>query len=116
MKKILLLLAALVVMASCTSTLPKQFTALADKVAKNGDSFSEAQWENANDQYEKLVEQFNENADKFNAEQKKEINAAIGRYQAAALKAGLKEAAGAVEELVEGAKGFLEGLGGDKDE
>ena len=105
MKKILLLLAALVVMASCTSTLPKQFTALADKVEKNGDSFSEAQWENANDQYEKLVEQFNENADKFNAEQKKEINAAIGRYQAAALKAGLKEAAGAVEELVEGAKG-----------
>ena len=116
MKKILLLLAALVVMASCTSTLPKQFTALADKVEKNGDSFSEAQWENANDQYEKLVEQFNENADKFNAEQKKEINAAIGRYQAAALKAGLKEAAGAVEELVEGTKGFLEGLGGDKDE
>ena len=36
MKKILLLLAALVVMASCTSTLPKQFTALADKVERGG--------------------------------------------------------------------------------
>ena len=66
--------------------------------------------------FRNMKAQFNENADKFNAEQKKEINAAIGRYQAAALKAGLKEAAGAVEELVEGAKGFLEGLGGDKDE
>lgn len=116
MKKILFLLAALLVMASCTSTLPKQFTALADKVEKHGDSFSDEQWNNANDQYEKLVEQFNENADKFNAEQKKEITSAIGRYQAAALKAGLKGAAGAVEELVEGAKGFLEGLGGGGDD
>ena len=40
----------------------------------------------------------------------------FSKLKKAALKAGRKEAAGAVEELVEGAKGFLEGLGGDKDE
>lgn len=117
MKKILFLLFAVVLMAAgCTASLPKQFTALADKVEKNGESFSEKQWENVNAQFDKLMEQYNKVVDKLNADQKKEISSAIGRYQAAALKAGLGKAAGAVEELVEGAKGFLEGLGGDDQE
>lgn len=109
------MLLAMVLTVSCTSMLPKQFTSLADKVEKNGASFSEKQWEQANAQFDKLMEQYNANADKFNADQKKEINSAIGRFQAAVLKAGLGEVGSAIEGLVEGAKGFLEGLGGDGD-
>lgn len=113
MKKVLFMLLAMVLMASCTSMLPKQFTSLADKVEKNGASFSEAQWEKVSDQFDNLMEKYNANIDKFNADQKKEINSAIGRFQAAQLKAGLGEVGNAIEGLVEGAKGFLEGLGGD---
>ncbi|MBR5042461.1 MAG: hypothetical protein IKX67_04415 [Bacteroidales bacterium] len=116
MKKILFLLFAFVLMASCTAALPKQFTALADKVEKKGESFSAEQWQKADAEFNKLMEEFNKNVDKFNADQKKEINAAIGRFHAAELKAGINEAAGALEGLIEGAKGFLEGLGGDSSE
>ena len=103
-------------MVSCTSALPKQFTALADKVEKNGESFSKEQWNKVSAQFDKLMEQFNQNQDKFNAEQKKEINSAIGRYQAAVLKAGIGEVGKAIEGAIEGAKGFLESLGGEKTE
>lgn len=116
MKKVLFMLLAMFLMASCTSMLPKQFTALADKVEKNGASFSKEQWDKASEKFDDLVEQYNQNIDKFNAEQKKEINSAIGRFQAAVLKAGLGEVGKSIDEFVEGAKGFLEGLGGDKEE
>lgn len=115
MKKLLILMFAAVLFASCTAALPKQFTALADKVEKQGESFSAEQWDKVNAQFDKLMEKYNQVVDKLNADQKKVINAAIGRYQAASLKAGLGQAASAVEELVEGAKGFLEGLGGGDD-
>lgn len=116
MKKVLILLFAAVLLASCMATLPKQFNAIADKVEKNGASFSTEQWEKVNAQFDKLMQEYNKVVDKLNADQKKEINSAIGRYQAASLKAGLGQAANAVEELVEGAKGFLEGLGGEKED
>jgi hypothetical protein len=119
MKRIILLVFAAVLLASCTSTLPCQFTKLADQVEKKGDSFSEAQWEKVSDQFDDLLEKYKADADKYNAEQKKEINSAIGRIQGAMLKAGIGKAAGAVDEVLDEAKGFFEGLGiggGDKKE
>lgn len=118
MKKIILILFAFVLVAACNSVncLPKQFTALADKVEKKGESFSEEQWEQISDKLEDLTAIYNENIDKFNADQKKEINTAIGKIQAGIFKAGLNQAAGAINEIVDGAKGFLEGLGGNSDE
>jgi len=116
MKKILFILCAMVLMASCTSLLPQQFARLADKVEKNGANFSEYQWDEVTAKFDKLMEQYNANADKFNAEQKEKINSAIGRFQAAVLKAGLGQIGNAIDGAIEGAKGFLEGLGGDKEE
>ena len=60
--------------------------------------------------------------DTFSADEKKEINAAIGKYTATALKCGAKDAVkqinallkqvpGAVDTALEGAKGFFEELG-----
>lgn len=113
MKKILFLLFSLVLMVSCVSSLPKQFTALADKVEKQGASFSNEQWEQANVQFNKLMEQYDKVADKLKPDQKKEISSAILRYQAASVKASIQEAAGAVEGIVEGAKDIIEGLTGE---
>lgn len=115
MKKVLFILMAFVLMAGCTATLPKQISNLADKVEKKGAEFSDAQWEKANATFDKLVKEYNDNIDKFNAEQQKVVNAAIGKYQASALKAGLSKAGSEIENLVEGAKGFLEGLAGDEE-
>ena len=110
MKKILFILATIVLMASCTSSLPAQFDNIADKVEKNGASYSTEQWDKVNAEYDKLVEKYNQDADKLSDEQKKEINSAMGRYQAAVLKAGLKGFGEALDGALEGAKGFIEGL------
>ena len=116
MKKILFIVLSVCLMAACTSNLPKQFTALAEKVEKNGDKFTEEQWEKVNAEYDKLVEKFNQEGEKLSDEQRQEISSAMGRYQGAVLKAGIKQIGSALDEAVEGAKGFLEGLGGKQEE
>lgn len=122
MKKILFILAAVLLMTACTSMIPGQITRLADKVEAKGADFSQDQWEKTNAQLEKLLDQYAANSDKFSPEQKKEVANALGRYAKAAVKAGftnvssiinaaLKDVPGAIDGLVDEAKGFLEGLG-----
>ena len=107
---------------ACAFSLPGKFTELADKVAQKGADYTPAQWEKANAQFEKLVQQYVDKYDKLSNEDKKEINAAIGKYTATALKCGvndgvkqinaiLKQVPSAIDTAVEGAKGFLEELG-----
>jgi len=97
-------------------------TKLADQVAAKGTEMTPAQWEKANAQFEKMVQEYTDNFDSFTAEQKKEINTAIGKYSAAAIKSGLKDAAKEIDSLVkkipesvdaavEGLNEFLKELG-----
>ena len=122
MKRILLILAAIVLVSACTSSLPGRITRLANKVESHGANYSSAQWEKTNAQFQKLLQEYVDNYDKFNTSQKKEINKAIALYGKAALKAGvtgvsnlidgvLSEIPNAVDDLIEGARGFLDGLG-----
>ena len=87
-----------------------------------GADYTPAQWEKANAQFEALVNQYVDKYDKLSNEDKKEINAAIGKYTATALKCGvadglkqinalLKKVPSAIDTAAEGAKGFFEELG-----
>jgi len=122
MKKIGLFILSAFLLASCATSLPGKIDNLADKVETKGASYTLEQWEKSNVEFEKLIDDYIENYDKYSIAEKKEINAAIGRYSAAALKSGAQDVASEVEDmldelpgnidaLVEGAKGFLEGLG-----
>lgn len=122
MKKVLFLTLVAAIMTACAFSLPGKFTQLADKVAAKGADFTPAQWEKANAQFEKLVQQYVDKYDTFSNDEKKEINTAIGKYTATALKCGvsdslkqinalLKKVPGAIGTATEGVKGFLEELG-----
>ena len=122
MKKIVLLALAALLVAACAFSLPGKFTQLADKAAAKGADWSPKQWENANAQFEKLVQQYVDKYEKLSNEDKKEINTAIGKYTATALKCGmsdglkqinalLKQVPSAIDTAIEGAKGFFEELG-----
>lgn len=122
MKRIVLMLFAAVLMTACAFSLAGQFAQLADKVAAKGADYTPEQWEKANAQFEKLVQKYVNDFDGISADDKKEINAAIGKYMATALKCGvsgglkqinalLKQIPAAVGSAAEGAKGFLEELG-----
>ena len=91
-------------------------------MAAKGADFTPAQWEKANAQFEKLVNQYVDKYDTLSKEDRKEINAAIGKYTATALKCGvadglkqinalLKKVPSAIDTAAEGAKGFFEELG-----
>lgn len=122
MKRILLLLLAATValasVTSCKSNLPRRFDSFVSSVEKHADSYSPEDWSKANEKFEKLFNQYKENVDSYNQEQKKQINAAIGRYVKAVAKSGLNDVisavnglAGEVPSLIEGAKGVLKDLG-----
>lgn len=121
-KRIAFLAIAALLIAACAFSLPGKFTQLADKAAAKGADWSPKQWENAHAQFEKLVRQYVDKYDKFSNDDKKEINAAIAKYTATALKCGaanglnqindlLKQVPSAIDTAVEGVKGFLEELG-----
>ena len=122
MKRIVFLAIAALLMTACAFSLPGKFTELADKVADKGADYSPKQWEKANAQFEELVQQYVDKYEKLSNEDKKEINAAIGKYTATALKCGvadglkqinalLNQVPSVIDSAAEGAKGFLEELG-----
>ena len=122
MKRILLFALAAALMSACAFSLPGKITRIADKVAAKGADFTPEQWEKTNAQFEKLVQEYVDDYDKYSTEEKKEINAAIGKYTATAIKCGVADAAKEVNSLlkkipdsidaaIEGARGFLEELG-----
>ena len=122
MKRIVFLAVAALLVAACAFSLPGKFTQMADKVAAKGADYTPKQWEKSNAQFEKLVKQYIDKYDKLSNEDKKEINAAIGKYTATALKCGatnglkqinelLNQVPSAIDTATEGVKGFLEELG-----
>ncbi|MBR1538144.1 MAG: hypothetical protein IJ636_01405 [Bacteroidales bacterium] len=125
MKKILILLlavtAAVLVLSSCKETLPKRFEIFANQVEKRADKFSEDDWKKANAQFEKLLQEYKDNRDSFNADEKKQINQAIGKYAGIVAKSGFNSAIKALDgmikelpSLLDSLGGFLKGLGGEK--
>ena len=115
MKRIiaLLLLTAVTVMAvvSCKETLPARFDRFVNYVEKHCDKFSQDDWTKANNQFSKLVDEYTNNRTSYNADEKKQINAAITKYAGLVAKSGVKTAVDAVNGLIDQIPSLLEGLG-----
>jgi predicted lipoprotein len=115
MKKVIVLLAlavaAVVVLSSCKETLPKRFEIFVNQVEKRCDKFSEDDWQKANDHFDKLVTEYQNNKSAFNTDEKKAINEAIGRYTALVAKSGFNSIIDAFDDALNSLGGFLKGLG-----
>jgi len=122
MKRIILLIftavVACAIISSCTSTLPGRFNSFVSSVEKHYESYSEDDWNKANDKFEKLFDEYKENMSSFNSEEKKEINSALVRYAKVVAKSSYGKVKGTIEEIstyvpgiIDGAKSLLKGLG-----
>lgn len=87
-------------------------------VEKHASSYSQDDWAKANEEFQKLFDEYTENRASYGAEEKKRINSAIARYAKVAAKSGIDEIANSMVEiavqipsLLEEAKSFLQGLG-----
>lgn len=121
MKKIFSLFLASVVLclfASCTATLPYRFDSFVSSVEKHYESYSEDDWNKANDKFEKLLEEYKENRSSLNSDQKKQINDALVRYGKVVAKSGIQsisatfnEIASQIPGIIEDAKSFFHEMG-----
>ena len=113
MKKIILIIAALVLVASCgPAPLSERIDKCTEKVEQESKTWTEEDWEISQDEYELLIEEYTENYDSYTQEEKDEINKAIGRYTGLLLKQGIQTATDAIDDLTSRIPSFLEGFMG----
>lgn len=124
MKKYLFIaaLAALVlVLGSWTTLLVKRFEHFVDKVEKNYTTYTEEDWDKANETFSDLMKEYDEEYDKCTEEQHDRIDKAIGRYHALVFKSGADDAMEAfkttmskvgvkVKSILTGIGSFFEGM------
>lgn len=122
MKRVIVLvftaIAVCTIITSCKATLPGRFESFVSSVEKHYESFSEDDWNKANDKFEKLLEEFRQNKASFKPEDKKRITSAIVRYGKVVAKSSYSsvvdafdEAASYIPDIIDGAKSFLQDLG-----
>ena len=115
MKRIVVLLLmtamAALMMTSCKENLPARFDRLVNYVEKHCDKFSQSDWDKANSQFSKLVDEYTENRNAYNADQRKQIKSAIAKYAGLVAKSGVKSAMDVVNDLLEQIPSFFESIG-----
>ena len=114
MKKAIKVLALCLIVAFMTSCQTKEekvvnkFNALAERVEKQADSFSDSQWENVYSEFEALQTQAK--ACDFTAEQLKEVAKAEAELTVAIAKQKGKELGNGINDLINEGKSALEGM------
>ena len=103
MRKFFVMLASIVavtfVVSSCKETLPRRFDSFVSSVEKNYTTFSEDDWNTANDKFSKLFSEYKENRSSYNSDEKKRINNAISRYAVVVAKSGIGTVVNSFKEI-----------------
>lgn len=117
MKRILALtlvaLCALLLATSCDMfSIPGRMEALAATVEKNGSSYSQDQWDKANQKFEKIYQEYKQKKGSLTQDEIKRFRSATGRYATAAVKAGVDSVSATIQEIGEELPGLLDEIGG----
>lgn len=121
MKKIILIIMSVLLVASCSNGVRGKFEKLAADVEANSASYTEKQWKKTADRFDELMTEYSEKYDNLSTADKKAINKCIARYGKAVLESGVKEAAASLDKALEempsaigkfldGTKAILDGL------
>ena len=112
---IIALAALTLILCSWTTLLVKRFEHCVDKVEKNAATYTEEDWEKANESFSDLMKEYDEDYDKCSEEQHDRIDKCIGRYHALVVKSGaddtLKELNEVLSKVSVKVRSILMGLG-----
>ena len=103
--------AAALIFASCTQSLPKRMDAFVANVEKNADTYTEEDWDQANEKFEELCEEYKENKGSLTGDEVKQVRDAISRYTSTVVKSGVRSVKDAIEEIGNELPGLFEDLG-----
>ena len=112
MKKVyyIISLLALFFMTSCSSPLNTRFENYVNQVESDCKYWTEEDWELSQEEYNLLLQEYEENYSTLSQEEKDAINKEIGRYNGLLFKQGIKEATNALQEFGEQIPSLIEGF------
>lgn len=103
-------MSAALLLSSCTAPLSNRMNDYVTEVETNCQNWTEADWELSQEQYAKLLEEYEQNYDSYTQEEREAINKAIGRYNGLLLKQGIENAGNAIKEFGERIPSLIEGF------
>ena len=95
---------------SCSSPLSSRMNEYVTEVETTCQNWTEEDWELSQEEYAKLLEEYQLNYDSYTQEEKDAINKAIGRYNGLLIKQGIEEAGSIIKEFGERLPSLIEGF------
>lgn len=95
---------------SCSSPLSSRMNEYVTEVEATCQNWTEEDWELSQEEYAKLLEEYELNYNSYSQEEKDAINKAIGRYNGLLIKQGIEEAGSVLKEFGERLPSLIEGF------
>lgn len=88
-KKLMILLAGLFILASCSRPLEDRIEGFVSRTEANYEKYSEEDWQKSLNEYQALTQEYKDNYQSFSKEERDRINQALGKYAGILLKGNL---------------------------
>ena len=108
--KTLIIGLVIALITSCASPLSSRLNDYVNEVESSCLNWTEEDWELSQEEYAKLLEEYELNYDSYTQEEKDAINKAIGRYNGLLIKQGIEEAGSVFKEFGERLPSLIEGF------
>ena len=108
--KVLITGIVIALMSSCVSPLSSRLNDYVTEVESSCQNWTEEDWELSQEEYAKLLEEYEVNYDSYTQEEKDAINKAIGRYNGLLIKQGIEDAGSMIQEFGERLPSLIEGF------
>lgn len=109
---ILMVSAMLALMNSCKlRPLPERMDAFVTSVEKSSASYSQDDWDAANEKFEALCQEYQQKKGSLTMDQIKQVRSAMGRYVAVAIRSGMDSVSSAIEDIGEQLPGVIQEIG-----
>lgn len=108
--KVIIIGFIIALITSCASPLSGRLNDYVNEVESSCQNWTEEDWELSQEEYAKLLEEYELNYDSYTQEEKDAINKAIGRYNGLLIKQGMDEAGNILKEFGERLPSLIEGF------
>ena len=109
-RAIIICILTLIAFTCCSSTLSSRMNEYVTEVEATCQNWTEEDWELSQEEYAKLLEEYELNYDSYTQEEKDAINKVIGRYNGLLIKQGIEEAGSVLKEFGERLPSLIEGF------
>ena len=109
-RAIIICILTLIAFTCCSSTLSSWLNEYVSVVEASGQYWTEEDWDLSQEEYAKLLEEYEVNYDSYTQEEKDASNKAIGRYNGLLIKQGIDEAGNILKEFGERLPSLIEGF------